>query len=314
MKVILFSMLAALLAAVLPGRAQVYLADPAIFRGEDTFYLYGTGHPRGFLVYTSLDLKEWRLSRDSFALKRGDAFGSSGFWAPQVFQHKDSFYMAYTANEQLAIAKAPTPAGPFRQTQFVPLKGTGKQIDPFVFFDSDGTAYLYHVKLQNGNRIFVVEMKPDLSDIVPGTERECIVSGDGWENTAGAAWPVAEGPTVLKHKDVYYLLYSANDFRNKDYAVGYATARSPKGPWTKFAGNPIISRYTLAVPGTGHGDVFADEAGNLYYVFHTHHSGERVAPRRTAIMRLRFRAIDGAEDVLEADAASFRWVAAAGEK
>ncbi len=75
------------------------------------------------------------------------------------------------------------------------------------------------MKLQNGNRIFVAEMKPDLSDVVPGTEKECIASTEGWENTAGACWPVAEGPTVLKHKNLYYLIYSANDFRNKDYAV-----------------------------------------------------------------------------------------------
>ncbi len=134
------------------------------------------------------------------------------------------------------------------------------------------------MKLQNGNRIFVSEMKPDLSDVIPGTEKECISSAPGWENTANAEWPVAEGPTVIKHKNLYYLIYSANDFRNKDYAVGYATSTSPTGPWKKYAGNPIISRQLVGQNGSGHGDVLTDAQGNLLYVLHVHYSDKRSHP------------------------------------
>lgn len=298
----------------LNGRAQqpaIFLADPTIFADNGKFYLYGTGSSQGFLFYESNDLETWAQPADSsrrLALKRGDAFGSSGFWAPQVFKHGNSYYMAYTANEQIAIAKAQSPAGPFRQDVPHPVSGTGKQIDPFLFFDQDGKVYLYHVKLQNGNRIFVTEMKPDLSDIVPGSEKECIASTEPWENTAGADWPVAEGPTVLKHKNIYYLIYSANDFRNKDYAVGYATSLSPTGPWKKYAGNPVINRQMVGQNGTGHGDVFFDGKGKMFYVLHTHRSGDRVSPRATAVMALRFKTVKGGEDVLEADAKSFRWL------
>ncbi len=289
----------------------IFLADPTIFADNGKFYLYGTGSNQGFLFYESADLQTWSQPEDSsrrLALKRGDAFGNSGFWAPQVLKHKDNYYMAYTANEQIAIASAPNPAGPFRQHAPLPLSGSGKQIDPFLFFDENGKIYLYHVKLQNGNRIFVSEVKPDLTDVVPGTEKECIASTGGWENTAGATWPVAEGPTVLKHKNVYYLVYSANDFRNKDYAVGYATSLSPTGPWKKYAGNPVISRHTVGQNGSGHGDVFFDKDGEMYYVLHTHRSDDRVSPRATAVVALRFRPVAGGEDVLEADAKSFRWL------
>lgn len=291
-------------------QASIFLADPTIFAEKGKYFLYGTSSNQGFLVYESADLKTWRQPKDStrrLALKRGEAFGDKGFWAPQVFTYKDSYYMAYTANEQIAIARAPSPAGPFRQDSLVALSGTGKQIDPFVFFDN-GKVYLYHVKLQKGNRIFVTEMKPDLSDIIPGTEKECIASTEGWENTAKSEWPVAEGPTVLKHKNIYYLIYSSNDFRNKDYAVGYATSHSPAGPWKKYTGNPIISRHTVGHNGTGHGDVFTDEKGQLYYVIHTHHSDDRVSPRATAVVRLKFKAVQGGEDVLEADGSSFEWL------
>ncbi|MBO9153838.1 glycoside hydrolase family 43 protein [Chitinophaga sp. GCM10012297] len=289
---------------------SIFLADPTVFADNGKYYLYGTSSNRGFLFYESTDLETWHQLEDSarrFALKRGESFGNGGFWAPQVFKYKGSYYMAYTADEQIAIAKADSPAGPFRQNKPVALSGSGKQIDPFLFFDESGKVYLYHVKLQNGNRIFVTEMKPDLSDVIPGTEKECIASTEGWENTAAAKWPVAEGPTVLKHKNVYYLIYSSNDFRNKDYAVGYATSSSPAGPWKKYAGNPVISRHTVGHNGSGHGDVFIDKKGRMRYVLHTHHSDDRVSPRATAVTGLQFKPVKGGEDVLATDG-KFEWM------
>lgn len=297
-------------------RPAIFLADPTIFVDKGIYYLYGTGSNQGFPYYTSTDGKSWKREKDSsrhLALKRGDAYGSSGFWAPQVLKYGGSYYMAYTANEQIAIARASDPGGPFRQVAPVPLSGSGRQIDPFLFFDEGGKVYLYHVKLQEGNRIFVAEMKPDLSDVVPNTEQECISSTEAWENTATSEWPVAEGPTVFKHKNTYYLLYSANDFRSKDYAVGYATSHSPTGPWKKYVGNPIISRQTILQNGPGHGDVFWGKDGNMYYVFHTHHSREAVSPRATATVRLRFRPVSNGDDILEADSKSFRWLTVVGK-
>lgn len=309
------AIISALLTITISSAAQqqpaIFLADPTIFVDKGVFYLYGTGSSHGFPYYTSKDGKTWSQEKDStrrLALKRGEAYGSTGFWAPQVFKHGKNYYMAYTANEQIAIAKASSPAGPFKQDNIKPLSGSGKQIDPFLFFDENGKVYLYHVKLQQGNRIFVTEMKPDLSDIIPGTEKECISGTETWENTANTDWPVTEGPTVLKHNNLYYLIYSANDFRNKDYAVGYATSNSPTGPWKKYSGNPIISRHTVGQNGSGHGDVFLGKDHKMYYVFHTHRSAETVAPRATATVSLKFQAVKNGEDILKADGKSFNWL------
>lgn len=293
----------------LAQQPSIFLGDPTIFTDKGKYYLYGTGSPDGFPFYESVDLKRWKAATH-LAFNRGDGYGTQGFWAPQVFLHKGTYYMAYTANEQLAIAKSDSPAGPFKQDSVYALSGTGKQIDPFIFFDDDGKIYLYHVKLQHGNRIFVAEMKPDLSDVIPGTEKECISGTEPWENTAKTDWPVTEGPTVFKRKGIYYLVYSANDFRNKDYAVGYATATSPRGPWKKYAQSPIISRHNIRQNGTGHGDILMDNSGNLYYVMHTHHSTDKVAPRATGIIKLKFRDVNGGPAVLVADTASFQWLKA----
>jgi xylan 1,4-beta-xylosidase len=271
----------------------VYFADPCVFYLNGTYYLYGTTEENannGFVVYTSTDVINWKRSsaQNGFALKKGEAFGQSNFWAPHIFQQKDTFYMAYVANENIAIAKATNPAGPFTQKTIGQLEAPLKQIDPFVFVDDDGKKYLYHVRLTNGNRIFVAEMENDFSAIKPATVKECISATEQWENTKNVPWSVTEGPTVFKHKGLYYMFYTANDFRNPDYAVGYATATSPYGPWKKYNGNPIISRSLLGINGTGHGDFFRDAQNNLLHVFHTHFSDSITGPRKTAIIKVRF--------------------------
>ncbi|RYE23734.1 MAG: beta-xylosidase [Sphingobacteriaceae bacterium] len=269
----------------------IHLADPTIFLDKGIYYLYGTSSNQGFQVFQSSDLKTWTGpagKKKGFALTKGDGYGNDGFWAPQVFKNGNVYYIVYTADEHLAIAESDSPLGPFKQREIKALSGPGKQIDPFIFRDQDGKIYLYHVRLSEGNRIFVARMKDNLSDVLPETAKECITATKDWENTAKSAWPVTEGPTVFKKGQLYYLFYSANDFRNSDYAVGYATAESPFGPWNKSAQNPIISKKLLKINGTGHGDFFTDKKGNLQYVFHTHHSNAKVSPRATALIQVKF--------------------------
>lgn len=294
------------------GKMQpLYQADPTIFYINHQYYLYGTNGSNadsGYKVFISKDLKNWQSKQgdNGYALvKNNEMFGTKGFWAPQVFNYHNRYFIAYTANEHIAIAESSSPLGLFTQKKNRPLDTSIKQIDPFVFFD-DGKIYLYHVRLQNGNRIFVEELNNDLT-VASNTFSECIsgvINQQPWENTQGVNWTVTEGPTVIKRNKIYYLFYSANDFRNPDYAVGYATAETPLGPWKKYNKNPIISRGILSIKGTGHGDIIQDKNGDVYYVFHTHFSNEKVSPRRTAIIKLLFAA-DGS---VSADTQSFRYL------
>lgn len=289
------------------GSNNPLLADPTVFYHKGVYYLYGTGGENnregGFIVFTSTDKKSWQYG--GFVLKKGESYGSKGFWAPQVFEYKGKFYMAYTANEHIAIAEADGPLGPFTQKELKPVDTATRMIDPFIFFDS-GKIYLYHVRLQEGNRIFVAELNDDLSAIQYETLKECINASQPWEDTQNVAWKVAEGPTVLKHKGVYYLVYSANDFRNPDYAIGYATASSPVGPWKKYTGNPVLSRKDTGMNGPGHGDVLIDRDGKMIYVFHVHNSDTDVSPRKTAIINIQFKKASGAPDKIVALRSTFR--------
>ncbi|MDH7462440.1 glycoside hydrolase family 43 protein [Chitinophagaceae bacterium 26-R-25] len=292
-------------------RLAINLADPTMIYTGNTYYLFGTNDHNsgnGFIGYSSTDGDNWK---EFTALTKGDAFGTTGFWAPQIFPYNNKWYMAYTANENIAIASADNPNGPFKQSTIKQLEAPVKQIDPFVFTDDNGKKYLYHVRLTNGNRIFVAEMNDDLSAINESTLKECIsgaVNTQPWENTQNVDWTVTEGVTVLKHKGKYYMIYSANDFRNIDYAVGYAVADNPLGPWVKYSGNPIISRKDLGINGTGHGDFFTDKDGNLEYVFHTHNSNTTVGPRKTAVIKASF--VDGGDgtDKIVIDPKTFHYL------
>lgn len=287
------------LSSLLPVKdsTPLLLADPTIFAHEGKYYAYGTNGANadtGIPVYTSTDLVHW--TDKGFALKKEDAFGDRGFWAPQVFRYMKKFYMAYTANESIAIAVSDRPEGPFRQQLREPLPSSSKQIDPFVFFDK-GKIYLYHVRLDSGNRIFVGRLKDDLSALVPGTLKECIHAEAGWENTQNVPWPVAEGPTMIKRNGRYYLFYSCNDFRNIDYAVGIAVSETPEGPFRRIAQNPVISRHNTGANGSGHGDVLFS-GGKWYYVFHIHFDEKKVGPRKTVLMEMKWE--DALPEVLPA--------------
>lgn len=296
-----------------PEKNPILLADPTIFYHDGTYYLYGTsGNDKnlGFEVYVSKNLKSWKRSdkNDGYALKKGESYGDIGFWAPQVFEFEGKFYMAYTANEHIAIATSDSPLGPFTQDVKKDLEAPVKQIDPYIFIDTDGKKYMYHVRLTEGNRLFVAEMEDDFSGIKEETLTYCFHAEESWENTQNVDWTVSEGPTIIKHEGLYYFIYSANDFRNPDYAVGYAVSESPMGPWTKSPANPIFDKADAGINGSGHGDFFFDAKGKLQYVLHTHNSDENVSPRKTALIELQFKQDGNEPDLLEVKKGSFKFL------
>jgi hypothetical protein len=85
----------------------------------------------------------------------------------------------------------------------------------------------------------------------------------------------AEGSTTLKVQPpagppVYFLTYSANNYENEHYGVGYAVADSPLGPWRKSPANPLLAANPAqSLLSTGHGSVTESPDGRQrFYVHH----------------------------------------------
>lgn len=188
---------------------ELCLADPTIIRENGMYYMTGTGRDasQGFVLFESKNLKDWHeMKNDSslYILKKGNhVFGDSCFWAPQWFKDKKCFYLAYTANEQVALAMADSWMGPFQQMKANPVDISEKNIDPFLFRDDDGKYYLYHVRFNRGNYIWVGEFDLQKGEIKSGTLKQCLDCTEPWENTANyISNPIMEGPSVIKLKDL----------------------------------------------------------------------------------------------------------------
>lgn len=285
---------------------EIFFADPTVYAENGRYYMIGTraGRPQGFAMLESADLQTWTpVTPDSMVLRKGNSvYGDKGFWAPQIYKDGDKYLMLYTANEQTVMAKADSVAAVYTQQTIEPIDGSEKNIDPFLFRDDDGKYYLYHVRFDHGNFLWVAEFNPETGKIVDGTLTRCFKNDQPWEATdAYPSDPIMEGPTLVKIDDVYYLFYSANHFMSEDYAVGYATATSPMGPWTKNPANPIINRKLVGEKGSGHGDVFTDSEGNMKYVYHVHYNDSVVGPRRTRILNLNVDKSNGQPYAITAD-------------
>ncbi|MCP2166472.1 glycoside hydrolase family 43 protein [Goodfellowiella coeruleoviolacea] len=121
---------------------------------------------------------------------------------------------------------------------------------------------------------------------------------DDYARTNGAnkdrRW--AEGSSVIestrvvggRRQPVYYLTYSANNYENAYYGVGYAVADSPLGPWRKSPANPILAQDSaIGMYSTGHGSIVATPDGSqLYYVHHGRSSTTTGRALYTERMRL----------------------------
>jgi GH43 family beta-xylosidase len=252
------------------------LADPAVLRHEGVYYLYATGEvngDNGIRVHTSTNLVDWQRGPVVFEP------GQPHVWAPDVWRDPASgrFYLYYTVNETVGVADADGPLGPFTARR----KFFDRAIDAHLFRDDDGRLYLYYVQFPG----FRVSVQPMAGPMEPaGEPREILHPESAWETQAGR---VTEGPWMIKRGNRYYLLYSGSGASTPDYAVGYATADNPLGPFTRAAHNPILHR-SEGLFGPGHGCAIQDPAGQWWHVYHQKRTDRIEWPRFVALDRLWF--------------------------
>ena len=259
------------------------LADPFIILHAGKYYAYGTSDTDGIAVYISDDLSLWTKHPD-LALHKNNSYADRWFWAPEVYCLDGRFYMYYSADEHICVATSDSPLGPFVQDEQKPML-PDKAIDNSLFIDDDGKSYIFFVRFTDGNAIWAAELENDYVTIKTNTMKLCFAANDsGWEADAGK---VNEGPFVIKRDGCYFLTYSANDYRSRNYGVGFACATNLSGTWTKYDGNPVL-RKPKGLCGSGHHCIFRDKDDNLKMAFHAHKSETAVHPRETYITPVGF--------------------------
>lgn len=174
-------------------------SDPDIIRVGDDYYLAGTTMHcvPGVVILHSRDLVNW--SFESYCMDRFDlgpqfqladgkeAYGQ-GVWAPCIRYHEGKFYVFTNINGVgMQVFIADSPRGPWTH------KNMGGDIyDLSVLFDDDGRIYAVH----KYGSVHLVEIKPDFSGYVEGSDREIISEGNA----------MGEGHHFYKINGKYYIL------------------------------------------------------------------------------------------------------------
>ncbi|WP_345222348.1 glycoside hydrolase family 43 protein [Hymenobacter koreensis] len=243
-----------------------YTADPAALVHNGTVYIYA-GHDEApapeqryvmheWLCYSSQDMVTWKehpspLNVKAFAWARDDA------WASQVIERNGKFYWYATVEhgsvpgKSIGVAVADSPTGPFKDARGSALitnnmtesKIMWDDIDPTVFVDDKGQAYLYW----GNTNCYWAKLKPNMTEL------------DGPINKVANLPGYTEAPWVHKRGGWYYLSY-AYQFPEK---IAYAMSRSIEGPW-EFKG---LLNEVAGNSNTNHQAIISFK-GKDYFIYH----------------------------------------------
>jgi arabinoxylan arabinofuranohydrolase len=250
----------------------VFTADPAPMVHEGICYVY-TSHDEDVLVRNFFSMNDWRcysttdmvnwtdlgspLSYKDFSWARGDA------WAGQCVYRNGKFYYYVPMNRKNAgmavgVAVSDKPEGPFKDPVGKPLVFSGNgDIDPTVFIDNDGQAYLYW-----GNpNLYYVKLNEDMISCSGKINKVPLTTESfGVRTKDDRPTQYEEGPWLYKRNNLYYLIFAAGPISEH---ISYSTSSSPTGPWT-FGG---IVMPTQGRAFTNHPGV-CDYKGNTYFFYH----------------------------------------------
>lgn len=257
--------------------------DPSICRKGDDYYLVCSSFAMfpGVPIFHSKDLVNWKqlghvLDRTS-QLQIEDCGISAGIYAPAIRYNpnNDTFYMIttqFSGGFGNIVVKTQDPAKGWSD----PIKLNFEGIDPSMFFDEDGRAYVVHndapdagTELYNGHRVIKVwEYDVEKDQIIPGSD-QIIVNG-GVDLSKRPIW--IEAPHIYKKGGKYYLMCAEGGTGGWHSEVIFISD-NPKGPFTPAPNNPILSQRYLSkdrehlVDWAGHADLVVGPDGKYYGVF-----------------------------------------------
>ena len=257
-----------------------FYPDPSVCRvGEDYYLVNSTfAYYPGIGVFHSRDLVHWDII--GHVLERPEVLNlegqgvSRGLFAPSIRFEKGIFYVTCTLVDIGGnfVSTAVRPEGPWSNPLWFPgVDG----IDPSLFFDDDGRAFLLYNSVAPGNKPLyeghrTIRMREfDAAHKILFGEERILVNG-GTDISRKPVW--IEGPHMLKTDGWYYLLAAEGGTEDQHSEVVFRS-RGISGPFVPFAGNPILTQRTLdpkrAHPVTcvGHADLVQTPSGEWWAVF-----------------------------------------------
>ncbi|HEX8459306.1 MAG TPA: family 43 glycosylhydrolase [Pyrinomonadaceae bacterium] len=251
--------------------------DPSVIRVGDDYWTTATSGEWSpiFVIMHSRDLVHWEARGAVFNAR--PAWAARNFWAPELQQFGNRFYVYYTARMKngplcVAVASASVPEGPYTDHGTLVCQEIGS-IDAVAAADEAGDVYL--IWKEDGNSrnqptpLWAQKLSADGTRLV-GTRKELFRNNPTtWEGG------VVEGAFVVRRGDWFYLFYSGNACcgRRCNYALGVARARKLLGPWEKNPANPILAENNVwQCP--GHGSIVTSRQGKDYLLYHAYRKSD----------------------------------------
>jgi arabinoxylan arabinofuranohydrolase len=234
-----------------------YIADPAPMVHEGRLYVYAS-HDEDATVNNFYTMNDWRLystldmvnwtDHGSPASLQTFNWSTDNAWAPQGIFRNGSYYLYLPINNntgaRIGVAVSDKVTGPFTDPLGKELVQTAaSDIDPTVFIDDDGQAYMYW---GNATLQYV-------------TLNEDMISYSGNPTTVNLQG-FTEGPWLYKRESLYYMVYAGMGGNTEK--ISYATSNSPRGPWT-IRGDIMASGPTY----TNHAGII-DYKGHSFFFYH----------------------------------------------
>jgi len=255
-----------------------YYPDPSICRVGEDYYLINSSfaHFPGIPIFHSRDLVNWeqlghvidrptQLNYDGLGISRG-------IFAPALSHHDGVFYVVCTMADAGGnfLMTATNPAGPWSDPVWLNFDG----IDPALFFDTDGRAWLVNngapaaKPLYDGHRAIWIQQFDAAAKKLIGP-RTVIVDG-GVDPAKKPIW--IEGPHVYL-RDGWYYLCAAEGGTSENHSEVVLRSKAVTGPYVPWDKNPILTQRDLdgtvpgAVTSTGHADLVIGPDGGWWSVF-----------------------------------------------
>lgn len=231
-----------------------FTPDPAPMVHGDTVYLF-VDHDEDDAQY--FKMKEWQLYSTTDMVNwtyRGTPMSTATFqwakqgdnaWASQAIERNGKWYWYICAEDTvkhlhgIGVGVADRPKGPYKDVLGKPLvPGDWGYIDPSVFIDDDGQAYLFW----GNNGLWYARLNEDMislaSEIIRVETNDSTAFGplvmkfDYQVNKRILKTNYEEGPWVFKRNGLYYMVYAAGGVPEH---MAYSTSTSIEGPW-KYQG------------------------------------------------------------------------------
>lgn len=248
---------------------RMYIYGSYDLSGDTTYCSYK------YHVYSSSDLINWTDHGVSFssAGENGDVpWSKEVLYAPDCIYKDGKYYMYFCmSGNSEGVAVSSLPQGPFKDSVKVDI-ADGDSIDPAIFIDDDGKIYYYWGQFS----LCAGMLMDDMHTIIPETINRDLIN----EKDHG----FHEGASVRKHKGLYYLVYT-DISRGKATCFGYATSKSPLGPFTK-RGIIIDNDGCDNKSWNNHGSIA--EFNGKWYVFYHRSSQSSCFSRRVCVEPITF--------------------------